>query len=259
MSKLFFCSTFNQKLYDFTAKNMLQTWIDQECDGEFILGIENVQIDGDFTTSHFIHLDITNHPLYNNWISKFADYIPICYGGNKEDWSKEIAIDAKQASYCYQAARWFYKIVILKLAQELVQPEDYLVYVDCDSRFLNRIELETIQSICNDAEFIFHFGKWRAHNNKGIESGLLIFKESGYQVIDIVYDEYISGRFLEAPMWDDGYIFRWTLPKYQNIVRCKDLISDNVMTGRVADYSPFKDFIFHDKGSTSRAKIVDKI
>src|SRR5690606_35982866 len=129
-------STWNQPINDLSGRNILHSWLKFKHDGKFLIGLEGMKEDGLMTSAKFIRRDITNDRLYWDWVEKFKEYIPSCYGGIKDDWSKEIEKDPKRASYSHQTARWFKKIVILKRSLEYVQPNDIIIFLDADQVFL---------------------------------------------------------------------------------------------------------------------------
>jgi len=257
MNQIYYCTTFSQPLYDLTGKHLLRSFLDTNSVGKFIIGLEMVEKDKLLNNNKFILLDrIHKDSYYLDWLNSFKDYIPPCYGGNKEDWSKEEQIDAKQASYNKQTARWFKKVAILRRAAEIIDNTDYLIFLDSDCRFLKRLENFRIQKFVGDHEWMFTFGPWRKAQNKGHESGLMIFRGHGLNIIYSCYDRYLSGRFLNEYRWDDGYIWYTLQRDFGQNYKYKDLVNPRSQHGHVLQDSVFAKYLAHDKGKHHKSNIL---
>ncbi len=264
MIKSLFVTTFNQKLYNATGKQMLQSFISTKSEGRFFIAHENIDFGDSFlgvvSTGKLILQDTQKDSLYWEWHKKFKNYIPPAYGGDKLDWSEYN--DYKQRDYNYQTGRWFWKIIGIKRALELqeIDEKTLITFVDSDCRFIQKVKYDHIKQILTEVDFVYHYGKFRKLHDKGFESGLYSIrgKSNASLIADWLYEKYISGDFLKMRRWDDGYVMSKILDELPNI-KSKDLAwKIREQTSRVCDHSIFANYILHSKGIHHRSGVIPR-
>ena len=65
-------------------------------------------------------------------------------------------------------------------------------------------------------------------------------------------NKFRNGGFREYDRWDDGYVLRKVLEESEDL-NSRDLVKNVAMPStRVVEFGPFNDYVFHDKGKTTR-------
>ncbi len=254
MSNLIFCTTFNQKLYDFSGKKMLESWKNTGSEGEWWCFSEDMP-----TTIYDKKPSIINTKecrLLVDFVEKWKNVIATEYGGNQDKWVCE---DPKICDYNRQFMRWFYKVIALSYIKEVVGTKQLIVFVDCDSTFIKKVTYDTVVQIIDKHDYTYVMGKFRRENKKGIESGLMTFTGDGFKVIDLCYEKYISGGFLQYRRWDDGYVWHQILcenPEIKHMDLAGKILNPG---GDPAGMTAWKNYIVHNKGLHGRSGLIPHI
>src|SRR4051812_34943388 len=112
---IYYVTTFNKRLYEFSGREMLNGFINTGTDGRIIVAYEE---DCDIVKSNkVIPVRIDKDPYLIEWVNKFKAHIPPEYGGTRTNWSRTKGVD-----FCRQTARWYRKIVALKRALDYAGP-----------------------------------------------------------------------------------------------------------------------------------------
>ena len=190
----------------------------------------------------FIFYNLDNNKYLLDFLDENKDLIIEKHGGLKKElydneWNNAFSL-------------WFRKIASLKYALENYNENEYLIWIDADCFFTQKLDLDIIKNAFNDTYCFYHLGKWRYKNNdKSIESGFIGFKkEKGYELLKNIVDEYDNRNFLKYKRWDDGHVMGQIILK--SPIKSLDLASDvpKRTTWNVIDKCIFKDYITHNKG-----------
>ena len=124
--KILYVTTFNQRLYDATGKNMIESFVRYKTEGDLLIAYE----DGlDKVIPHhrkFIFHDLETDEFLSSWLKDNEDIIPTSLGGTFDG---EYELEAK---FNQRASQWFRKIVALNKAMDLKE-YDAIVFLDSDT------------------------------------------------------------------------------------------------------------------------------
>jgi len=268
IKNVLYITTFNQKLFNATGKNMLQSFAKSKTEGDLSIGMEGDLYNKvtnalrDFRGFCYLH-DLSQNQFMKDWITQNRDIIPPEYGGICIDYDKK-----NRPNWCNnfnrQTARWFRKIATLHAFTEKrtivagLDKFDTVILCDCDIVFMQNITLELLNNICGNFEFCYHMGENRRRRDTGVEMGFTIFRKTNnqFRVIDLLINEYKSGHFRQHRRWDDGYVVRKILEQYQ--INGLDLVRPHIEQygAHVIIHGPFKDYVSHFKGCHRRMGLI---
>jgi hypothetical protein len=238
--KILYVTTFNQRLYDATGKNMIESFVRYKTEGDLLIAYE----DGlDKVIPHhrkFIFHNLETDKFLSSWLKDNEDIIPTDLGGTFEG---EYTLKAK---FNQRASQWFRKIVALNRAMDL-KGYDAIVFLDSDTSINKNLKSSKIEEIFDGQSMFYHLGPYRKESGTGIESGVIGFNlnEQGGILLACVINKFRSGDFKNYIRWDDGYIFRMVVEENPQIP-ARDLV--DVRENDVVEYGPFAEFIVHEKG-----------
>ena len=246
---ILYVTTFDLRLFKMCAKRMVESFI-QNTEGFLLTCYEgNVDIP---KHEKIIPQDISNDEFLIGWSEENADIIPVEYGGKNQDIKFKIGTVGQ---FNFRASRWFRKIVALNRALSLYNDYDAIVFIDADTVIINRLASEELRKIFGSSEAIYHLGEYRKRQPvvgaSGVESGVVGFTgKDGKELLGRWVDKFKTGKFREYERWDDGYVLRKVVEESEDL-NIRDLSGDTPSIS-VVDKGPFRKFIFHDKGKTTR-------
>jgi hypothetical protein len=238
--KILYVTTFNQRLYDATGKNMIESFVRHKTEGDLLIAYE----DGlDKVIPHhkkFIFHNLETDKFLSSWLKDNEDIIPTDLGGTFEGEYKG------RAKFNQRASQWFRKIVSLNRAMDLKE-YNAIVFLDSDTTINKNLTASKIEEIFDGQSMFYHLGPYRDESGTGIESGIIGFNlnEQGGILLACVINKFRSGDFKNYIRWDDGYIFRMVVEENTQIPT-RDLV--NVRENDVVEHGPFAEFIVHKKG-----------
>lgn len=249
--KILYVTTFNKSFYELCTHNLINTFI-QNVDGTLLACYEE-DIPRMPAHEKIIYKNIDEDKFLLSWINDNLDIIPEQYGGSM----KSKFVQGTVEMFNFRASKWFRKVVALNNALEIYDEYDALILIDADSRIKKELTSEKIMSIFKDSDIIYHLGMFRKkqplEGGAGIESGVVGFRgEDGKELLGRLINKFRDGGFREYDRWDDGYVLRKVLEESEDL-NSRDLVKNVAMPStRVVEFGPFNDYVFHDKGKTTR-------
>lgn len=242
-----FVTSFNEKLYKSSGQAMVESFLTTNTHDLLVVYEDFVPTE----LSGVRYLDIHSTNRLKSWLESNKDIIPKKYGGCCPGYiTREKCY--KQHDFNKEAARWYRKIISIKVCKDLFATADGIIFVDCDTIFSKPIQKSLLEDLLSNCDVFYHLGKLRKSLNTGIESGIIGFnlRANGGRFIDKVDEMYTGGTFRASPRWDDGYFFRWLLENDKSFVG-KDLTPTCTMNN-VIDHGPFQEYMKHFKGKHAR-------
>jgi hypothetical protein len=251
MSNVLYVTSFNKHLYDATGRNLLESFIRTDTEGKLLATCEELDLDNllQSGTNNIIYYDLIADDFLNTWLKENKDIIPTYLGGIHKGEFKH--------KFHKRTSQWFRKIAALHVAVQHKDDFRYVVFVDSDSLFKQKVTEDFVKQQFAGASVIYHYGNCRRTHPSGdgidgigIESGLIGFDlhNGGDLFLKEVFKKYTSKSFRTYARWDDAWMFTICVRENQNKkIKCKDLVSESKST-HVVGAGPFKDYITHDKG-----------
>jgi hypothetical protein len=212
--KLLYVTSFAEDMYNSSGKKLLRSYVNTHQKGDLLVCYENFDFSHEYNTINKIHsYDLGKYGFLLQWLEDNKDVIPEYLGGTvKEENNSFIYLPQNR-----KASRWFRKIAALhyavyELNKNISKTDRYdtIIWIDSDCIFERRISHNLIEKAFNNTGAFYHFGGWRKHRDKGVESGFIGFqkKNYGFNLLDKVFDMYTLQLYRKLPRWEDGYIFR---------------------------------------------------
>tara|TARA_R110000823_G_scaffold267453_1_gene387418 strand:+ start:6378 stop:7178 length:801 start_codon:yes stop_codon:yes gene_type:complete len=239
--KILYVTTFNQRLYDATGKNMIESFVRHKTEGDLLIAHED---DLDKVIPHhkkFIFHNLEEDELLDWWLKENEDIIPVAFGGKFEGEYSGVH------KFNHRAAQWFRKIAALNRAMDIKCEYDAIVFLDSDIVINKHLSASKIEEIFDEHSMFYHLGPHRRESGTGIESGVIGFnlKTMGGVLLSIVINKFKSGEFKKYIRWDDGYVFRMVVEENPQ-VPTRDIV--NVNENSVVEFGPFAQYLVHNKG-----------
>lgn len=256
---ILYVSSFAKDMYDTTGKRLVDSYIKYQSDPNQNLLICYENFDFDITISN----KILSYPLHesiflNNWLEKNKDIIPECIGGLA---TEKTDPNVFKSLWNKKASRWFRKIAALEYAYRTYNDKyKYIIWLDSDCYFTNKVSNDFIMNLFLRKGVIYHLGKWRNAKKTGIESGIIGFQLyfGGFPLLEQVFKCFETGDFRKYERWDDGYIFKMILVSHNKNPKkyiAYDLVTNPKALGTVIPFSPFANYMKHDKGLHAKSGI----
>jgi len=248
---ILYVTTFNRNFYELCTHTLLSSFI-KNAEGTLLACYEE-DIPKMPNHEKIIYQRIDDDEFLTSWIQDNLDIIPKQYGGKAE--SK--FVNGTVEMFNFRASKWFRKVVALNRALDLYDEYDALVLIDADSKIKKPLPSARVKEIFKDSDIIYHLGMFRKkqplEGGAGIESGVVGFRgKDGKELLGRLVDKFKSGGFREYERWDDGYVLRKVVEESEDL-NCLDLVKNvAIPSTRVVEFGPFDEFIFHDKGKTTR-------
>ena len=244
-----FVTSSTKKMYDFSGKKMLKSFIKHQKNNKLIYCTENFKLD--IKHDNIIEYDIMNHDFLLKWLKKFEHIIPKQFGG-KYDHTKDKhcrkkgLIPVKTKDWNYKASLWFRKVASLHYAVTNFNNYKYIIWIDCDCVLQNEIDEQFLKYLFNNTNMFYFLGKKRKSIDLGVESGFIGWNNSNnYLFLKKLFDFYMSGKFIKVKRWDDGYIIRHLLAT--NNIKTNDVAVKSHEIN-VMNTKKIKKIIIHNKG-----------
>ena len=227
---MLYITSFNYTLYKLTGRKFLKSFV-KNVDENIVIATEDTQVveNIDYNKNLCIsHIGLSED--YYHWIDKYGNMFSDIVGMK----SRTIG--------------WFTKFYSIYRVYKNYS-FDYLLWIDCDCEVLKKVDKDDIIKIFGKSDIIYHYGLTRMQLNKGIESGIIGFKNShiSKRILDECYYNYYSGKFLDMKRWDDAWLFTKAIEKFPD--GCKDLIKGYSSSGHVVQNGPFAHMVRHNKGT----------
>jgi hypothetical protein len=270
-----YITTFNNMLYQNCGRAMIRSFLDKKIDGELLIGYEdNIDLNQDFSKNNFLLHNLSADPILAKFLLNNSEYIPPQFGGaaipcackEPKIKTKLTPKERKKANqkvkqrklfkghfkacpwygFNFRSSLWFRKIVILKHAIDNYPQHKTFFFVDADVIWKNPLSENELRHIMKEFQVGYMMGKRR----KIAETGLVIYVEEGRNLIDIMLDEYMSGRYRELDRWDDSSVFTHCLNSNRKIPRI-DLASKSNHASDVVQDSILHNYCEHRKGTNT--------
>lgn len=247
-----YVTSFSKDIYKSTGKHLIKSFLAKEVEGSLF-----TFTDGDFDIESSDLIVRRNHyddNIFNSWLDKNKPNIPAKYGGGSSGCSCKGGEHSRGCCHAFwnkRASQWARKTFAMKSVIDDYSP-DVIVWIDSDSVFDSKLTAKNLDKIIFDSCAVYHYGPFRKKKYGSAETGLMAFRDSGYFIINKVYNRYLSQEYLKEPRWDDSHLY--TLEFEKNDC-CTDLITEYRQDTHVVHRGPFKKFITHKKGHHHRSKI----
>jgi hypothetical protein len=237
-------TTFNKTAYDLYAKKMVSSF-DEFWDSNIFL---NIYLE-DLETPKNDFSKRINFFSFNNEVDGWYKF--------KEQFSfKELNKPDKgpNSFYKYSAIKFAHKVYAIKKQLEK-NSSDYLIWLDSDVVTIKNIEINFLNSLINDQNYLSYLG--REHINFHSECGFLIFntKHNFHNQFWINMSQmYEQGLLFNEKEWHDSYIFdvvrlRMETEGLKNFNISKIGLKNTKDTLNVFDNSILGEFMIHFKGN----------
>ena len=237
-------STFNDKIYEFSGKKMLESVKKHLPQAEIQIYEELERNTLDVDT-----IKLNSVPEFDEVFKANRDIIAPSFGG--------IAREKKALTFWnIRWFGWFRKVIMNYHAVCLQKYDGYLVFVDSDTRFINTFDDEFLASITKGKPISFFKG-----NRPAIEAGLVVVDCTDprtQKFYDFFMEMYTSKEFRKLDRWDDGYVLTIAMKSFPEDWFCdfaqgKDGVTLTNSNGhktcsQVIGLTPWKKYIEHDKG-----------
>lgn len=260
-----FVTTFNDKIWEASTKNMLKTYLSTKNNSDFLLVYENFVAQPRVPIHpgvKFIWHDMTKNEFLNSWMKENADVIHPSFGG-------KAVIEKKPQAFLpwnLRAAGWFRKIVCLDYTvTEYRDKYDAIVFIDSDCEFQSRISSDLILRAFGDKNFFYHWGRERKKKEVGVETSIVGFKTNpdGMMVLNFWIDKFRNKYFRKYLRWDDGGVFGYVVDELvEQEIHGNDLVETYEENGKsqthVVERGMFKKYVVHNKGLHKRLGLTNE-
>ena len=266
---MIYISSFNKKLYDATAKAMLNSFYKYNPESKFIVYYEDDELLDDLKSHKNVveSVNIGESKFLLDWLENNKDIIPKELGGafscdcdtsqQKTDWQQFMGGHKNlcpAGGFRRRASQWFRKVASWKEACDELKYGQF-VWIDCDTILKKHLSDWVIDQALLRCPIRFHYGILRRSLKEqrgaltGIESGIVMFDldNGGEKVIKYIEDQFVSGKFRDQPRWDDAWLltiaaehFKWQI---------KGDLHPKSMTNNPMDDGPLSEYLDHFKGS----------
>tara|TARA_Y100000592_G_scaffold45392_1_gene72039 strand:+ start:4680 stop:5453 length:774 start_codon:yes stop_codon:yes gene_type:complete len=253
-------STFNDKIYSFSGKGMLET-VNTFLPEANILIYEELEEQ----TPDFPCYKIKDVPEFANVFEANKEVISKAYGGLGVGFPDDIKLAKGSTWWNYRWFGWFRKVVMNYHAVCVSNFDDeFLIFVDSDIRFTKSFDDEFLRRVTNGKPISFFRG-----NRPAIDSGLVVVNNKSKKPMKFYkwfMEMFTDGSFRKLNRWDDGYVLtklvercpeKWfcDFAKNQNPIKHKN--SNGQETGgQVIPLTAWGDYVEHDKGIHIRNKVL---
>lgn len=254
--KVLYVTTFNQRLYDLTGKNLVKTFMENIKDADLLVCPE--EMDFVSPSERIKVFDIGKSKYFTNWLEDNKKNIPKFYGGLAEDKDPRFVLDDKkgQGWARFRASRYFRKVAAFQIALDKYSDDyDMIILTDSDVIFKKDIDQEKIDELfAGDISMFYFWGKHRKKINRGPESGFTgwMKKNNGFEFGKKFCDCFRSGDFLKYEYWDDGFVLGRLITENKSNYKFKDIVDGfPIRTTRVMEIkgNALIDYIHHFKNT----------
>lgn len=261
MPKILWVTTFSADLWESSGKLLVETFHATQTTGLLAAYTEGVdvpaadnvvthRIDNDHTLKAVSQANRTVIPVALGGDLKAPECD--CPGGPYDVHFKHHRLPCPGYWFCKNAIRWFRKPLAAHLAcQQYAKEYDYLMWVDSDATFKQRVTAPVVQSWFNGPNSriacIYLKSKRTA-----IETGVFGYnlKRGGPSVAAAVLRRYTSGKFRRDQRWDDCVQLEYGIRDSKQ--PAKDLARNVGPNNTVIQFSPLGSYLGHNKGHHRR-------
>ena len=246
-----FVTTSTYKMFKLSGIHLVNSFIDHQHTGILLYLTEDFKLP--ISHNKILSQDLSNYPFLTEWISRFKHIIPKKLGGsyntNKNKKKYLFMTESDGNNWNYKSSLWFRKLASLHFALTNYKFK-HLIWIDNDCIIKKHISNDVfIKKFFHKTDLFFFLGKFRKSLNMGVESGFMGFRNTGFAVLHIIFDIFLSGKFISLYRWDDGWVFKYIISTF-NKLNCFDLGSLNISNNtHVMDFHPISVYIIHKKGS----------
>ena len=257
-------TTFNDKLYNFSGKNLLKS-IQKHLPNEKVIIYEEFtepQREDEIILSEYELINIRSLNKLKEMLELHSNVIPKKFGGNA----------TKKYGCKFWNKRWFGWFMKVLMTHDAICNKNlngFLVFVDSDIRFMKNFNDNTLTRLTNKTPISFFKGT-RAE----IESGLVVVdanrKESA-EFYDRFMNLFISGEFKKHNRWDDIWLMTQLIyfrdgkkvqPEecFNDFAQGKNTThhtnSNQWKTNQIINSTEWNEYVEHDKGVHSIKKVL---
>ena len=248
MTKILWITSFDNLLYNCTGKKCVDTFTQYKIPGDLFVGYEKFN----FSTKigNIIPYNLEQDSFLQQWLEKNKDIIPYYLGGLakecscfKNSYGKNHIKGCHFSPWNRNVSRWFRKIVCYQyILNNIFDNYDYLIWLDCDCAFLQKIPISIIKGLFNNKSIFYMLGRRKIEETGFI--GYRINKEGKYFLEKYIWF-YTSGKFKNYERWDDSSMFQQTRLSTQ--IKGNDIVNKKGKA-HVMQMSLIAPFISHFKG-----------
>ena len=256
-------STFNDKLYEFSGKKMIESARALMPDAEIQIYTE-LEKEENLKELHEMGvktIDIKLIPQRQIVFEKHKDIISKQYGG-------DASLEDKKTHTMWNIRwfGWFHKVLACHHAVAQEDYDGWIVFADSDIRFTKGFDVSFIESMTKSKAIGFFKG-----NRGAVETGLICIdcrKDFSKIFYDFFMDIFISGEFRQLNRWDDSKTFTVALDSIPAFLSPKENLCDmaegvhpspmwtnsngHVTSGQIISQTEWANYVEHDKGLHAR-------
>jgi len=252
-------TSFSNDLYQATGKELIRSYEETNSCGKLFIAPERVpSLTRTKPEATGLLADPADSTDLLTWIRLNSSIIHKEFGGSwigpcqcpnpNDSKDKRHKPSCPNSWFCKHAVRWFRKIIALKSLLNTSYTYSRIVWLDSDVVFNKQVTEDLVTSWFSDND-VFYF---KGPKRKVWETGILgLNVPEGVNLINKVFDYYMSGEFLKHPRWDDGYIIQQVAMSSKTTKKL-DLATDASGHADVIPHSPLKDYMEHHKGTHGR-------
>lgn len=243
---ILYVTSFSRNLYHKSGHKLLSSWIKHQMTDDLLICYDQFDFERPNILGKLHTYVIDDDNFWLKWKNSNLDIIPKELGGKANKRSNPNVYSSMNA----RASQFFKKIVSLHHALEKYGDQyDVIVWIDCDCILKKYIPKEMIMITFDDHGVFYHLGPKRKKKT-GVETGFTGYQRQydGYELLKKVFECYESGKFRGYVRWDDSWVMKEVI--HDNpMIKCLDLIGEGHRNHVIKYYSPFKDYLEHNKGN----------
>lgn len=255
MQKILFITTFNEKLYNITGKNLVSSFIQNTEDCDLLVCYEDIEFDNN--SNRIFSYKINNSEYLNKWLEDNKNNIPELYGGTAKNDDERFLLDKKkgQSWARFRASKYFRKVAAMDYFLNTYKDDyDIAVVIDSDCIFKKTLKNKVLYDMLSDNTMLYFWSRYRQKLNRGPETGFTVYskKNDGYKFMNVITDCFISGDFKKYEYWDDGFVIGKLIKENINNFKFKDIVGTTPhSTTRVMEipHQPLYGIIHHFKNT----------
>jgi hypothetical protein len=264
MAKILYVTSFAKDMYKASGQHLIESYKKHNVEGNLLICYENFNMPKEYKLKYgadALNEKMTVYPLHDSvflktWLEDNRDMIPDYLGGDATELNNP---DVFLKEHKRKASRFFRKIAAMKYAIDTFGSEyDWIIWIDSDCLFIRKLDNSDVVRIATDKRVAFyHFGPVRRRKDVCYETSVIGFKrELGYELFDMVVKCYTDKSYRQYRRWDDGFIFRMIMSKNEGKYPQVDLVSNKQINSDAIKYSPFGEYLLHNKGCHRRQNIL---
>jgi len=256
--KVLYLTSFIPRMYGFSGKRLIRSFLETETEGEILCGVEGYGSEGfESPDERITSFTLDDYDFLQKWLHDNRDVIPKELGGEAEI---PKGVDPQKTTiklahwWNKNMSRWFRKVACLNWVVDNRSDIEMLVWIDCDCVFTNRLTVEKISETFKDTACFYCKSK-----RPVLEAGLVgyHFHRNAQSIIKTLVKRYVSKRYRWNNRWDDSPQLQKAIFKNrESDVLSRDIANSVGRWSAVVSTSELKDFIRHDKGRHKRKGLM---